>query len=391
LDLTDFRGAYCTKLLADLGAEVIKIEPPEGDPTRRTPPFAHDEPHVEKSLPFLYRNANKFGITLNLGSSDGKALFNKLLEKADVLVETYPPGYMASLGLGYEALKEINPSLIMASITEFGQSGPHRDWKGSAMVDFALSGVMIESGFPEKPPCNLPGMPAYDGTSVMAANSIVLSLYDRGVTGEGHYIDVSVRDNARVAIYPWAVTIQSYNAAPGGPPPAPESRMGPAVFPVFPCKDGFVRIIAITPGQWNGFLNALGKPETLCKPEWGDYLHRIFHVSELYRVAVEYTMKYTMKELFEAGDHFGVPIAPVYDVAGFVNSPQTKARGFFVEMSHPVIGKFAYPGLPYKWSETPAAIERAAPCLGEHNEAIYCGELGFSRDELGALKRAGVI
>lgn len=391
LDLTDYKGAYGTKLLADLGADVIKIEPPGGDPTRRMAPFAQDTPHPEKSLPFLFRNANKRGITLNLETATGRNIFKQLIEKADVLVETHPPGYLRGLGLDFEVLKKINPGLIMASITDFGQSGPQRDWKGSAMVDFALSGVMIESGFPEKAPCHLPDMPAYDATAVMAALSIVLSLYHRGITGEGHFIDVSVRENARLAIYPWAVTIQSYATPPGGPPPPPESRMGPAVFPVYPCRDGFVRIVAITPGQWDGFLNALGRPEVLCKPEWRDYLYRIMHAKELYDNVIGFTRRYTMEELFSAGHRFGVPIAPVYDVAGFVNSPQTKARQFFVPMNHPHIGEFAYPGPPYKWSETPALIRRPAPCLGEHNEAIYGDELGLSKTELAALRFAGVI
>lgn len=391
LDLTDHKGAYGTKLLADLGAEVIKIEPPGGDPTRRMPPFAHDDPHPEKSLPFVFRNAGKRGITLNLETPTGRTLFKRLVEKADVLVESFPPGYLPGRGLGFDDLKEIQPGLIMASITEFGQSGPHRDWKGSAMVDFALSGVMIESGFPEKAPCNLPDMPAYDATAVMAALSIVLCLYDRGITGEGRFIDVSVRENARLAIYPWAVTIQSYAAQPGGPPPPPESRMGPAVFPVYPCRDGFVRIVAITPGQWDGFLKALGNPETLTKPEWRDYLYRIMHARELYDNVIGFTLRFTMEELFSAGHRFGVPIAPVYDVAGFVNSPQTKARQFFVPMNHPFIGEFTYPGPPYKWSEAPAAVRASAPLLGQDNRAIYGDELGLSPEEIGALRSAGVI
>ena len=143
LDLADCKGAYCTKLLADLGAEVIKIEKPHGDASRDIPPFAGDVPHIEKSLYFLYRHANKYGITLDWETSDGKGIFKKLVEKADVLVETNPPGYLERLGLEYPVLKEINPGLIMASITEFGQGGPYRDWKGSDIVDFAMSSLKV--------------------------------------------------------------------------------------------------------------------------------------------------------------------------------------------------------------------------------------------------------
>jgi len=136
LDLADSRGAYCAKLLAELGADVIKVEGPEGDSGRRIPPFAGDAPHIEKSLYFLYRNANKRGITLDLQTSEGMTTFNSLAKTADVLIENSPPGYMTNLGLGYPVLKEINPRLVMASITEFGQSGPYRDYKGSNLVDF---------------------------------------------------------------------------------------------------------------------------------------------------------------------------------------------------------------------------------------------------------------
>ena len=176
LDLTDSKGALCAKLLADLGAEVIKIEKPEGDAARNIPPFAGGKPHPEKSLHFLFRNANKFGITLDLETSEGKTIFKRLVEKTDVLVENFTPGYMKDLELDYPSIKKINPGLIMASITDFGQSGPYRDWKGSPIVHFAMSGNMIDSGFPGEPPVNIPGIPAYDAASMTVAISIVLSL-----------------------------------------------------------------------------------------------------------------------------------------------------------------------------------------------------------------------
>lgn len=391
LDLADSKGAYCTKMLADMGAEVIKIEKPQGDPTRNIPPFADDVPHLEKSLYFLFRNANKYGITLDLEAPDGQAIFKRLVKTADVLVETNPPGYMKRLGLDYPVLKEINPGLIEASITEFGQTGPYKDWKGSDIVDFALSSTMITSGFPEKAPCNIPGMPAYDAASLVAAMSIVVSLYHRGSTRLGQYIDVSVHESARLGLYPWMVPIYSYNIFPDAPPPVPEWRMGASIYPVYPCKDGYVRVVALTPRQWDALLKVLGEPEVLRLPEWKEFIYRIGNAADLYALMLEFTTKYTMLELFEAGHREGVPIVPIYDVAGFVNNPHTKARKFFVELKHPVVGKFSCPGPPYKWTQTPCRIRRAAPCLGEHNEKVYCQELGFSKDELAALRRAGVI
>ncbi len=391
LDLTDVKGAYCTKLLADLGAEVIKVESPEGDSSRRLPPFADDIPDLERSLPFLFKNANKLGITLNLDTECGKGIFRQLVQSADVLVESFAPGFMASMGLDYDALSGIKPSLIMVSITEFGQSGPYRDWKGSPIVDMALSTDLIEAGFPNKAPCSLPGMVAYDATSVMAAISTVISLYERGGSGNGHYVDVSVHENARLAIYPWMVTLHSYNCTPDGPPPAPEVRMGAAVYPVYPCKDGYVRVIALSPTQWDALVKVLGEPEILKRPEWREFIYRILHAGELHDIMVDFTAHYTMMELFEAGHQAGVPIAPILTLSDFVESPQTREREFFLEMEHPVIGEFLYPGPPYKWTETPARVSRSAPRLGEHNVTILCERLGFSRTELAALRRAGVV
>lgn len=391
LDLADAKGILCTRLLADLGADVIRIEKPEGDPLRRMPPFVNDVPQLENSLYFLYRNMNKRGLTLNLETSAGKTIFKKLVERADVLVETFPPGYMAGLGLDYEELRKVNPALIMASITEFGQTGPYRDWKGSNIVDFALSGVMITSGFPEKMPCLLPGTPAYDAASLVAAISIVAALYYRGITGEGQYIDTSVHESARLGLYPWLVVMYSYALTEGGPPPTPETRLGASVYPVYPCKDGYIRVVALTPWQWKALLRVLGEPPVLCLPEWQDFLYRIANAQDLYAIMLEYTTKYTMTELFEAGQREGVPIVPIYGITDFVNSPQTKAREFFVEVKHPVAGKALYPGSPYKFSQTPVCMRRPAPCLGEHNEEVYCKELGFSKEDLVLLRHAGVV
>lgn len=391
LDLADSKGAYCTKLLADLGADVIKIEPPQGDSTRSIPPFVDDIPHLEKSLYFLYRHANKRGITLDLETSEGKAIFKKLVKTADVLVETYPLGYMASLSLDYPVLKEINLGLIMASITEFGQTGPYKDWKGSDIVDFAMSGVMISSGFSGKVPCNLPGTPAYDATSLLAAISILIALYHRGTTGKGQYIDAAVHESSRIGLFPWLVPIYSHALTDERITTVTDVRLGGSIYPVYPCKDGYVRVLAITPGQWNALVRVLGDPEVLRLPEWQDFIYRVGNAEDLYTLMVEFTPNYTMFELFEAGHREGVPMIPIHDMAGFVNNPHTKAREFFVEVNHPVIGKALYPGPPYKWTETPASIRRPAPCLGEHNEQIYCRELGFSKGDLSVLRRAGVV
>jgi CoA:oxalate CoA-transferase len=392
LDLADIKGAYCTKLLADQGAEVIKIEKPEGGcPTRHIPPFAGDVPHIDRSLQFLYRDANKYGITLDLELPDGKRLFKKLVKTADVLVETYPPGYMESLGLHYAVLKEVNPRLVMASITDFGQTGPYRDWKGSSIVHYALSTTMIGSGYAEGAPVNLPSTPSYDAASIIASISIMAALYQRAATGPGQYCDISAHECSRLGLHPWMVTIYSYGLTPDGPPPGPEGRLGASIYPVYPCRDGFVRVVAITPKQWEALVRVLGEPEVLRLPEWREFMYRIANAADLYALMLDFTTKYTMAELFEAGDREGVPVAPIYNIADYFNGPDAKARRFFVELDHPVVGRFDCPGPPYKWTETSCQIRHPAPCLGEHNERIYCHELGLTKGDLAALRFAGVI
>lgn len=391
LDVTDSQGAYCARLLADLGADVIKIERPEGDPGRAMPPFADDTPHTEKSLYFLHRNAGKRGITLNIETSQGKELFKKLVKTADVLVDNSPPDYMASLGLDYPVLKEINPRLIMASITEFGHSGPYKDRKGSNLVDYAMSGVMITSGYPGKEPCLCPGTPAHDAASLYANISIIAALYMRGDSEQGQYIDTSVHETSRLGLYPWIVPNYSYALNPDSPPPTVETRMGASIYPVYPCKDGLIRVVALTPRQWDALVRVLGSPDVLQMEEWRSFIYRIGNADDLYALVLEYTEKYTMLELFEAGKREGVPIAPILNIEDFYNSPHTKAREFFVEIDHPIAGKADYPGPPYKWTETPAQIQRPAPRLGEHNEEIYCEELGLSGDDMKGLKEARVL
>jgi crotonobetainyl-CoA:carnitine CoA-transferase CaiB-like acyl-CoA transferase len=370
LDLTNSSVAYCAKLLADLGADVIKVEGPEGDPGRRIAPFAGDSPHIEKSLYFLHRNANKRGITLDLSTPGGRDALKRLVEITDVLVENSPPGYMEGLDLGYPVLRKINPKLIMASLTEFGQSGPYRDYKSSNLVDYALSGAMISSGYPNQLPCMMPGTPGYDSASVIGAISILATLYSCAYTGRGQYIDVSVHEASRVCLHPWALPFYSYAISPDNPKPVTDMRLGPLTYPIYPCKDGFIRVAALTPRQWDGLVRLLGNPEVLLSPEWSNFYYRVGNADDLYAIMTDLTTKYSGLELFEAGHREGIPIAIVLNIEDFVENPQTTARKFFVKVNHPIAGKAFYPGPPYKWSLTQANICRPAPLLGEHNEEV---------------------
>jgi len=276
-------------------------------------------------------------------------------------------------------------------MTEFGHAGPYRDRKGCNLVDFAMSGVMITSGFPGNVPCLLPGSPAYDAASMTIAISIVAALYIRDMTGQGQYVETSVHQSSRLGLYPWVVPSYCYQSVMSDPTAARETRIGASIYPVYPCKDGFIRVVALTPRQWDALVRALGSPEVLLLPEWRDFLYRVGNAEDLYALMLEFTGSMTMRELFEAGRREGVPIAPILDMASFYNSPHTKAREFFVEVEHPTVGKAEYAGPPYRWTETPAGIRRPAARLGEHNEEIYCEELGYSKSDLGVLRGAGVL
>jgi len=250
---------------------------------------------------------------------------------------------------------------------------------------------MITSGFPDGVPCMVPGSPAYDSASQIAAISILVALFSRGSSGEGQHIDASAYEGSRVCIHPWPITFYSYADIDERVVHTEDMRLASMSYPVYPCKDGFIRIMPSGPNQWDALVRVLGSPEVLLMPEWRDVYYRIGNADAIFSFVREYTEKYTMVELFELGHREGIPIAPILDVAGFFHNAQTKAREFFVEVDHPVVGKAFYAGPPYKWSRTPPAIRRSAPCLGEHNEEIYCEELGFTRSELEVLKHDGVL
>ena len=388
LDLADAKGDFCTKSLADLGAEVIKIEPPGGHPTRLIPPFAGDIPDPDRSLYFLFRNLNKRGVTLSLESEEGRDLFRRLVATADVLVETFEPGYLDGLGLGYHALREINPGLIMASITEFGQSGPRAHYQGAPIVALAMSGAMQVAGFADKAPCNAPNAMAYDIASTYAGTGIMLALYGRGESGEGQYLDISVQEAGIAGLLPWAVPMTSYGTVLGGLDHPVRGGLG---LGTYRCGDGYVRVASNVPRHWDALKSLIGEPEELADEIWEDPLFRRENQDVLKALVEGLLEDRTMTELFNTGQALGLPITPLQPVSGFASDPQPHGRGFFPEIQHPVAGAAKYATVPYKMSETPFNSWRPAPLLGQHNEAIYCDGLGISTDELTALRARGVV
>ncbi|MFQ5924533.1 MAG: CaiB/BaiF CoA transferase family protein [Dehalococcoidia bacterium] len=414
LDLADQKGVYCTKLLADLGADVIKIEKPGGDPMRSIGPFFHDEPDPEKSLYWFQFNTSKRSITLNLDSADGREILKRLAKTADVVVETFPPGHLDEMGLGYSLLKEINPGLILTSITPFGQTGPYRDFKASDLIAQAMGGLMNLAGFPEDPPHKLHGSQAYHSASVQAAVGTMIALYVRELTGEGQHVDISLEESVLMSM---ETAMQHYDLRQEIRRRAAREK---AVVPgrgLYECKDGHV-FSYMVPGfgaGWNvivDWLDGEGMAGDLRDPKWDEIwalvsdfralvalvgdpprfmacLEQFAHINEIFQA---FLAKKTKQEIYDAAGERRIMIVPAYSPQDLVASPQLAALGYFVDVEHPELGAtIKYPGGPYHFSETPWRIAKRAPLIGEHNFEIYEKELGCSREQLTTLKREGAI
>lgn len=413
LDLADEKGLYCTKLLADLGADVIKIEKPGGDPARFIGPFYHDEPDPQNSLYWFQFNTNKRSITLNVETADGREILKKLIEKADVMVETFPPGHLDGMELGYPVLRGMNPGLILASITPFGQTGPYRGFKASDIVGQAMGGVMYLAGFPEDPPNRLYGSQAYHMASVQAACGILTALYVREIAGEGQHVDVSMQEAVAIAqesamqTYDLRGEIRQRTGVSGLAPAHP--AMG-----TFECKDGYVNIFMLT-GQWSELLDWMeseGMAGDLRERHQGviDKLNDLLFIfglamdqeayarflKEEYPPVDErlraFLRSHTKQELYDGAQKRRLQVSMVSTIEDLLENPQLEALGYFVHVEHPELGAtLKYPGAPYQLSETPWRVQKRAPLIGEHNLEIYEKELGFSREELILLKQGGVI
>ena len=415
LDLSDEKGVYCAKLMADLGADVLRIEPPGGHPMRNLGPFVHDEPDPEKSLYWFQFNTSKRGITLNLDNADGRELFKKIVETADVVVETFQPGYLDEMGLGYSVLKEVNPKLILTSITPFGQTGPFKDYMGSDMVAQAMGGLMYLAGFPEDPPHKLGCSQAYHSASIQATVGSMIALYTREFTGEGQQVDVSLQESVLIAM---ETAMQHYDMRK-----EIRKRMGreEAVVPgigIYQCKDGHVLsfVVAGFGAGWDviiDWMDSEGMAGDLKDPKWNEVWELIMNFRELVALANDpprlmarleqfghihgllktFLSGKTKHQIYDEASEKRIMIVPIQHVKDLVESPQLDALNFFTDVEHPELGMtLKYPGPPYyHLSETPWRIWRRAPLIGEHNAEIFEKEMGLSKEELSKLKQQGAI
>ena len=342
LDLAGPLGFHCVKLLADMGADVVKVEPPGGDEARRIPPFKDDVPHPEKSLYFLHYNTNKRGITLNLDSRDARAILLERARSADVVIDTHRPGRLDELGLGYHELSSVNPRLIMASITPFGQTGPWRDYKATDIAGLALSNLMVLTAEPGEPPLQAPGEIAYGMASTYGALGIAIALYDREESGKGQQMDVSMHECA-AHIAGYFIPNYAYTGAKA----SRISRKGEEtdLYDPYPTKNGYVRIFIIPAEQWRRLVDWMGRPEAIAGPEYEKMAYRREHPEIVMKVITEFCKRHTKEELYEEGQKRRISVTPINTAREFMESAHTKAREIFVEMEHPLVGKYLHFGV----------------------------------------------
>lgn len=400
LDLTDVKGALCAKLLGDLGADVVKIEPPAGDATRRIGPFLHGTPHFEQSLAYWFYNTSKRGVTLDLHQPAGQELLTRLAAGADILIESAAPGMLARLGLGYADLTPHNPNLVYTSITPFGQTGPYADYRTCELVAEAVGGMLWTNGFPDEAPVHALGLQAYHSASVFAAIGSLSALWARDTIGAGQWVDVSIQEAVAGAVEHVA---SFYHQGLGI-----ETRRGSLhwsrYFRVARCRDGYVMHCVL--GDWTSLVEWVKSDETaavaqrgrrsrlpeLDDPRWEELTFRRDHAEPLFDLLDDWAKDYSVAELMADAQARRIPYAMVRPPEALTSDPQLTARGFFSDVEHPELGRtIRYPGGPIRFTATPWRIARRPPLLGEHNREVYTGELGLDAGRLEQLTRAGVV
>ena len=403
LDLSDDKGTVCGQILARLGANVIKIEDPGGSPERSKGPFAGDINDPERSLFWLAYNRGKKSVTLQLESQNGKEVFKKLVAKSDIIVESFDPGYMDSIGLGYPTLKEINPGIIVVSISPFGQTGPYKDYKGPDIVVDALSGYMYLCGDPDRAPVRVSYPLAYGYAGAQGAIGGLIALYNREMTGEGQYVDVSAQEGMTeytlMAPLFWNI-LGRINTRSG------QLRGGTSrrTRELWQCVDGWITF-GIYGGQLGGRVNQELATWMDNERMADEFIRSIdWELLDMATVAQEdiekiekalenFFLSHTMAELYDGAIQRGINLCPIWTPKEIRSSVQLNARDFWEQVNHEELGmNITYPGSFFKTSARSTNGDgKRAPRIGEHNNEIYQGELGLSVSEINSLKEKETI
>ncbi len=405
LDLTDESGFLAGKILADLGADVVKIEPPGGDGARRVGPFAGDQLGPDRSLYWLSYNTGKRGITLNLHTPAGQDLFRRLAARADFVFETYPPGALEALGVGYPQLRALSPRLVWTAITPFGQSGPYRDYKGSDLVVMAMSGMMSLMGEPGHPPLrvSLPQSPMWAG--MYAAAGALVAHHYRQASGLGQLVDISLQAALLWALANAPAFWATNRTVPrrAGQQVTGRSLTGATMRAIYPCKDGYLNFIIYGGDAGRRSNESLVAwmaeeglaPDGLLHKDWARFNiaeSTQAEIDELERPTAELFRRYTKAEFLDQAfrrDMLGYPVSDARDILA---DEHLAARGLWHTVEFPALGSsFKFPGSFARFSAAPVGACRPAPRVGEHNRAVYQDELGLSGAELARLGADGVI
>ena len=400
LDLTDEKGLFCGKVFADLGADVIQVEPPQGNPARRLPPFWQGQSHPEKSLHWFAFSAGKRSVTLDIEREAGRHVFMALCRTADFLIESFPVGYLERIGLGYSALSAANPRLIMASITPFGSTGPYGEFKAGDLVAAAMGGMVYCTGDPDRPPVRISADQAYCQASLHAAIGLLVALADRVASGKGQHVDVSLQASMVRTLHT-QLPYWEYGNHIVRRSGAWRFRGGAATREIWPCKDGFV--------SWMFFGGAVGTQQMRSMVEWmkekgmdGPLAtdSEDWSALDLAKVAPQkvkaweeiigrFFMAFTKAELYGEALQKRIPLTPLNGIAEVMDDAQLASREFWIDIDHPDLGvHIPYPGAFFRTTDERSAprVRRRAPRLGEHNDEVYVRELGLSRDEVASLR-----
>lgn len=378
--------SFCGKLLADYGAEVIKVEPPgNGDPARSMGPFVGDDPHIEKSIPFLYLNTGKRGVTLDYSCDSGLAVLHRLLDGADVLVEGFPPSFTEGSGINYAELSRSHPGLVVTSVTPFGQDGPYRDFQATDIITCAMSGLMYHSGDSDREPLRNALDQSLYVAGANAAAATLVAVFARLASGEGQHVDVSVAE-CLAAHLVQPVPYYNYMGATKGRRPV----RGSGFEELMPARDGYVVPSVQGSQPWETVADLIGLEE-LQAPRFASGAGRIAYGEELKALLIEGLAEWDRLPLFLASGERRLVFGMAQDAGDLVACPHLEARGFYHEVDHPMAGVATYPGMGAALSNYPQRAPSPAPLLGQHNPEIFGKELGYDADELAALHYAGVI